>query len=314
MIKLALKRNFALSLRRSARGTSEEKAVYASNPYLPAKRASARITPAHRKQVQEWDKELELIQQMDLMNLNIQNLEISKMLNRELEGYCTKIITEEKSQEQIILEEKNAFEEDLKYFYFWTVEGHFFGLLDSVSNFRDACTEYSLNDEDDPGFQSQISAKMNHYRYTSKVIRAKWNLDENTLIGGEDTFFGKHFENILIRISSIWIAKNGGMIFFHFVPTFRMSLILQLSVESSQICSVLQSHPTNQEDQLDHNLPSYLSANQNLYLIKVPLSKTSNLKLYAQVKSDDIGEEEHRNLWRKNPVTSTIVDSVYAKN
>jgi hypothetical protein len=48
MIKLALKRNFALSLRRSARGTSEEKAVYASNPYLPAKRGKGCVDYKHK--------------------------------------------------------------------------------------------------------------------------------------------------------------------------------------------------------------------------------------------------------------------------
>ena len=38
------------------------------------------------------------------------------------------------------------------------------------------------------------------------------------------------------------------------------------------------------------------------------------IRFYATVKSDDIGEEYHRDVWRKNPVTSVIVDTVHPKS
>ena len=64
------------------------------------------------------------------------------------------------------------------------------------------------------------------------MVTAKWN-HEN-----EEFNFVKYFENMLIQVSSIWIAEKSGSIFVHFCPTFRISLVLQLSFESSKICEI----------------------------------------------------------------------------
>ena len=64
------------------------------------------------------------------------------------------------------------------------------------------------------------------------MVTAKWN-HEN-----EGFNFVKYFENMLIQVSSIWIAEKSGSIFVHFCPTFRISLVLQLSFESSKICEI----------------------------------------------------------------------------
>ena len=153
--------------------------------------------------------------------------------------------------------------------------------------------------EEFDGIQDRLGYAANSYRYSHTVIKAKWKQNDNDY---NKTFFGTYFDNILIRISSIWISRTSGMIFVHFCPTFRISLVLQLSTESSKICSV---ETENAET------PSFLAHDKNIFLISVPISKTSDLKLYANVKSDDIGDIGHREKWRQNPVTSVIVNTVH---
>lgn len=299
------RRALLTSLSHRARGGVDDKPVYASSPYLPAKIKASRITPAHRKELQELDKELEEVK----MNLvKMQNLEINNMLNRELQNHFKTIRDEDYEVEKKHTEMAKGFEpiEEMSYFYFWTFERHFFGLLESTNQLPE-CAQYALRDvEDFEDVQSRVSHTVNNYRYSRSLVRATWNYTD-----GEQNFFGSHFENIFIRITSIWISKSSGMVFLHFCPTFRISLVLQLSVESSQICSVLNS-PTDASEDLP--VPSWIQKSKNLFLIKVPLSSTSNLRFYATVKSDDIGEEYHRDVWRKNPVTSVIVDTVHPKS
>lgn len=294
------RRSFAISACYAARGRIEETPVYGSNPYLSIKLKVPRIKPSVRKELNDLDKELAEVK----MNMvKMQNLEINEMLNRELLIHCRSVeAVEEKECES---KTPVPFEpiEDLKYFYFWTVEGHFFALLESANQIHDECTKYSLRDLDEfDGIQERIGYSMNNLQYSQTIIKAKWNHNDYN-----STFFGSYFDNILVRITSIWISKSSGMIFFHFCPTFRISLVLQLSIESSNICSVL--HSLTDSDQ--PTVPSFLSKHENTFLIKVPLSQTTNLKLYANVKSDDIGEGYHRDVWRKNPVTSVIVDTVH---
>lgn len=292
-----------MSTSSAGRGRFEiKKPVYADNPYLPSKIAeSTRMKPSVRKELKDLDKELDDIK-MTLANL--QNLEINKMLSRELEIHCRTV--EEKENPETV--EKSVTPvpfnpvDDMAYFYFWTVEGHFFGLLENANQIRDdECTKYALRGiEEFDGIQDRIGYCANNYRYSQTVIKAKWKQNEPDF---NKTFFGTYFDNILIRISSIWISQTSGMIFVHFCPTFRISLVLQLSIESSQVCSV--------ETDESGNVPSFLSKDKNIFLIKIPMSTTSDLKLYANVKSDDIGDIDHREKWRKNPVTSVIVNTVH---
>ena len=92
-------------------------------------------------------------------------------------------------------------------------------------------------------------------------------------------FFGSYFDNVMIRVTSIWISSQCGSLFVHFCPTFRISLVLQITHEASSICQVSSG---DQEFNQNQNLPSFIS-NQDVYLIKVPLTKSSYLSLYAHV-------------------------------
>jgi len=283
----------------AARGRIEENRVYETTPFLPAKIQASRIKPAIRKELNQLDKELSEVK----MNIvKMENLGINEMLNRELQIHCGTVLKEKEPDSTKTVDSSFEPIEDIKYFYFWTVEGHFFALLETCNQIKEAdCSKYPLPGLDEfDGVQERISHTLNNYQYNRAIMRAKWNYQTDA----NSTFFGSYFDNILIRISSIWISQASGIIFLHFCPTFRISLVLQLSIESSQICSVLA------DGEPDHPTP-FISNNKNIFLIKVPLSKTSDLKFYAKVKSDVIGEEYHRDVWRLNPVTSVIVDSVH---
>jgi hypothetical protein len=100
-------------------------------------------------------------------------------------------------------------------------------------------------------------------------------LDQNT------PFFGSYFDNIFVRVTSIWISDKCGSLFVHFCPTFRISLVLQISHEASSICQV-SSGDQEFNDNQNQNLPSFISK-RDVYLIKVPLTKSTYLRLYAHV-------------------------------
>lgn len=293
MMRASSLRTFRLSAARAARGRTEEKRVYDSSPFLPAKVPASRIKPSIRRELNALDDELSEVK----MNLvKMQNLEINKMINREIEIHCH-TVSKESSREQ-----QQGTIEEMKYFYFWTVENHFFGLLENSSQLKDVdYAKYPLKALDEfDSIQDRVSYLSHNYQYNRTLIKARWNHSE-----GSSSFFGAYFDNILIRISSIWISQKSGMIFLHFCPTLRISLLLQISIESSQICSVLS------EAKSEPNVPSFISKDAHIFLIKVPLSKTSDLKFYARVKSDDIGDRENRDVWRLNPVTSVICDSIH---
>ena len=102
-------------------------------------------------------------------------------------------------------------------------------------------------------------------------------LDQNT------PFFGSYFDNIFVRVTSIWISDKCGSLFVHFCPTFRISLVLQISHEASSICQVSSGDQEFKcNDNQNQNLPSFISK-RDVYLIKVPLTKSTYLRLYAHV-------------------------------
>ena len=53
------------------------------------------------------------------------------MINREIEKHCD-TVAKESSREK-----PQGTVDDMKYFYFWTVESHFFGLLENSSQLKD---------------------------------------------------------------------------------------------------------------------------------------------------------------------------------
>lgn len=168
--------------------------------------------------------------------------------------------------------------------YFWTVEERFFALLESQSAINENCHQYQLTG----GSQSFA----NKCAYSSSIVRARFNykgtvrhsfssaehiLDQNT------PFFGSYFDNIFVRVTSIWISDKCGSLFVHFCPTFRISLVLQITREASSICQVSSGDQEFKcNDNQNQNLPSFISK-QDVYLIKVPLTKSTYLRLYAHV-------------------------------
>jgi len=78
------------------------------------------MKPSIRKELREMDKELDDIK---MTMAKLQNLEINKMLNRELQIHCRTVEEEPAKKEPTELCPVG----DLTYLYFWTVQGHWFG-------------------------------------------------------------------------------------------------------------------------------------------------------------------------------------------
>jgi len=283
MLKIA-KRRFALSSEVFVRGRIEKTPIYANNPFLPAKKIeSSRIIPAKREELNQWSAEVDKI---ELKMAQLQAVEVAQLLNKEIRR-CASFEPRLKSQKEIKLAADEA-----RSLYFWTVEEHFFALLESQTAINEKCHQYQLTG----GSQSFA----NKCAYSSSVVRARLNYkDQNT------PFFGSYFDNIFIRVTSIWISDKCGSLFVHFCPTFRISLVLQITHEASSTCQVSSG---SKECNQNQNLPSFISK-QDVYLIKVPLTKSTYLRLYAHVRKDDIEQDQHC-IWQSNPVTHSILTSI----
>jgi len=289
-----VRRHLGVANQLRGRGQQEQKKpVYENNPFLPSKiTAPTRLTKIMRRELSQLDNELDSVK-MEIAKM--QNVQISNMMNREIRRHAQNIKDEstEYSNKELKLTEVVL---DFKYFYFWTYQGYFFGLVESANQIKENCSKYSLTVENDlNGPKEHLEYRINKTRYSQKMVSAKWN-HEN-----EGFNFVKYFENMLIQVSSIWIAEKSGSIFVHFCPTFRISLVLQLSFESSKICEI--------ENQSESVLPSYLNQKKDIFLIKVPFQNTY-LRLYANIKSENIGADT--NIWHQNPLTREIADSVHS--
>lgn len=288
MLKIVAKRRFAVSSAVFARGRVEKTPIYANNPFLPAKKFdSGRITPAKREELNQWSAEVDKI---ELKMAQLQAVEVAQLLNKEI-SRCASFEPRLKTQKELKLAADEA-----RSLYFWTVENHFFALLESQSAINESCHQYQLTG----GSQSFA----NKCAYSSSIVRARFNYkDQNT------PFFGNYFDNIFVRVTSIWISDKCGSLFVHFCPTFRISLVLQITHEASSICQVSSGDQEFEwNDNQNQNLPSFISK-QDVYLIKVPLTKSTYLRLYAHVRKDDIEQDQHC-IWQSNPVTHSILTSI----
>jgi len=285
MLKYVAKRRFALSTAVLARGRIEKTPVYVDNPFLPAKKTySNRITPANREQLNQWSAEVDKI---ELKMAKLQAVEVAQLLNKEIRRSAglanvdrAKISTE---KELKLAAEKS------RSLYFWSLEKHFFALLESKSSITENCHQYQLTG----GNQSFA----NKYSYSSSIVKARFNYKDQST-----PFFGNYFDNVFIRVTSFWISDKCGSLFVHFCPTFRISLVLQITREASSICQVSSG---DQDCVQNQNLPSFISK-QDVYLIKVPLTKSTYLRLYAHVRKDDIEQDQH-SIWQSNAVTHSIL-------
>jgi len=284
------KRRFAVSSAVLARGRIDKTPVYANNPFLPAKKIdSGRITPAKREELNQWSAEVDKI---ELKMAQLQAVEVAQLLNKEISRCASFEQKESKTQKELKLAADQA-----RSLYFWTVEEHFFGLLESQSAINENCHQYQLTGGSRESFANKCA-------YSSSIVKARLNYkDQNT------PFFGSYFENIFVRVTSIWISDKCGSLFVHFCPTFRISLVLQITHEASSICQVSSGDQEFKcNDNQNQNLPSFISK-QDVYLIKVPLTKSTFLRLYAHVGKDDIEQDQHC-IWRSNPVTHSILTSI----
>lgn len=287
MLKIVAKRRFAVSSGVLARGRIEKTPVYTNNPFLPAKKIeSGRITPAKREELNQWSAEVDKI---ELKMAQLQAVEVAQLLNKEI-SRCGSL--EQKETRLKTQKEHKLAAVEARSLYFWTVEEHFFALLESKSAIKESCHQYQLT-----GGSQSFADKC---AYSSSIVRARFNYkDQNT------PFFGSYFDNIFVRVTSIWISDKCGSLFVHFCPTFRISLVLQITHEASSICQVSSG---SKECNQNQNLPSFIS-NRDVYLIKVPLTKSTYLRLYAHVRKDDIEQDQHC-IWQSNPVTHSILTSI----
>ena len=98
-----------------------------------------------RRELSQLDNELDSVK-MEIAKM--QNVQISNMMNREIRRHAQNIkdeTTEDTNKEfkltEVVL--------DFKYFYFWTYQGYFFGLVESANQIKENCSKYSLTVEND---------------------------------------------------------------------------------------------------------------------------------------------------------------------
>ena len=98
-----------------------------------------------RRELSQLDNELDSVK-MEIAKM--QNVQISNMINREIRRHAQNIKDEttEDTNKEFTLTEVVL---DFKYFYFWTYQGYFFGLVESANQIKENCSKYSLTVEND---------------------------------------------------------------------------------------------------------------------------------------------------------------------
>jgi len=257
------------------------------NPILPSKLVKSGL-PA-RIQQYELRKEFESLERQ---------VEHTKLELSRLESIQIKSLLDDEIRRTD--QENDYNDEDFVYFYFWNIEDIFFGLLVNNNENMDMLSSnkyqnYHFPVESQAGTDNLIgrfSRGRNEWRYRKRMMLAENN---------QDNFQLPHFENTFIPIECVSINVSSGTIFVHFYKSKIFSLILQLSVESSNLCDVSISEECN------GNVPTFIRTVHNTFLIKVPFSNQHYLKLFFQLDRNAL-EEDDRLIWKMNPVTSRIID------
>jgi len=278
-------RPIAWSVVRNGRGKVNE----TNNINLPSKYISVRV-PARIETALEARKQMEDIErQADLLKLELSRLEtlrIKKLLDEELQK------TFQNPEDEAGGHLK---QEDFVYFYCWTIEEHFFGLIQNLIQNETILSQghqrFYLG-QPDIKLGGRLSKIRNDWYYRRNMVICEQQMDQIKLSNLENTF---------IPVEWISINVTSGMIFLHFYKSISFSLILQLSVESSNLCNV-----ENTRESQEGSLPNFIKSADNTFLIKVPFSNSHYLKLFCHLSYSDLNSDDVR-LWRLNPVTSQML-------
>jgi len=258
---------------------------------LPSKYISVRV-PARIETALESRKQMEDIErQADLLKLELARLEtlrIKKLLDEELQK--TFDLSGSSSEGQ----SDHLKQEDFVYFYCWTIEEHFFGLIQNSIQNETILSGHQRFYLGQPNIKlgGRLSKIRNDWYYRRNMVICEKQMDKIKL---------NNLENTFIPVEWISINVTSGMIFLHFYKSISFSLILQLSVESSNLCNV-----ENTRESQEGSLPNFIKSADNTFLIKVPFSNSHYLKLFCHLSYSDLNSDDVR-LWRLNPVTSQML-------
>ena len=103
-------------------------------------RLPTRVPKTMRRDLRQLDSELDSVK-MEIAKM--QNVQISNMMNRELRLYAQNIKDDaaDARMKQLKMTEVVL---EFKYFYFWTYQGYFFGLVESANQIKENCNKYAL--------------------------------------------------------------------------------------------------------------------------------------------------------------------------
>merc|ERR1711892_43392 len=192
-----------------------------------------------------------------------------------------------------LIQEELAKTQTFEYFYGWSIEEYFFGLVQS--HHREIFQSPSYQ-------QFSLGSGAKPISYGAMVERVKYHRQMIAFNRNPDSAMA-HFDETFIPIELISIHKKSGAVSLHFYKSFFLSFILHLSIESSNLCDVCSL--TN--DPNESNLPS----NKNAFIVKVPLPNARHLRLYCQFNLVDLlSVDENRRLLNSNPVTERMVSSM----